>query len=234
MALRHRRCPPKVTTPLPDNPIKPFLTDYWVYRDTHDQPGRVDQDVPLPSVIASWTSSFGHPCGLAVDNRCAGRAIMPSIGAHMRPKCCMNTLPEAPESPSPVRVVRRWPWRQVVWHESPGISTSNHVENAVQDVTERPFSRSASRVRHWKQWVEDGPLGIRGIRRIRCSGHSSKYSSDPSKLIDRVFKRILDITSTQGTSVRVPEGALGDAQGKPLAVRLTASHGCSTCRAYLV
>src|SRR3954451_15267619 len=97
------------------------------------------------------------------------------------------------------------PRRQIMRQQFPGTSTSDCVEDAVQDFPSAVYWRTAARFSCGHEWLQMLPLGVGQVRIVRSAARhpcSSAYGTDPfqtrksKQMLKSVWKDSVFLLST--------------------------------------
>lgn len=124
----------------------------------------------LAAVISPYASNSGCLDLLAVDDAGTGLGVSPNPDAQPFAKGSMHRLPDAIQSPEPEVVIDRLPGRELVGQQPPLTTTTDDIEDGIQDLPPGVGSWSAQPVDRWQIELDAGMLFTRQIGGIGLSG----------------------------------------------------------------
>ncbi len=171
-----------------------------VYHDQQQQPQDVHHDMPfapfdlLVDIYSSLFPAFRRFDALTIHNCRTGLRRSPFLLADGFDQSCVEHVPQPAVAPAPVIPVHRLPRGKIVRQQPPRLSTTNDVENGIENLPVCPEARTApslhGRVEQSGQAV---PLVIVQIRWVATSGlgfHPPRLSTPFTKRSLRTFQEI--------------------------------------------
>ena len=132
----------------------------------------IDQDMAfaaidaLGAIVATDAADPSRAYGLAVDNAGGGVGVAPDGDAELLTQDSVQVFPGAIETPHTEIVIRSLPGCELVREQPPSAATPYHVEDAVQDLTERMQARPADTLGWRQQRVQTSKLSIGQVREV--------------------------------------------------------------------
>jgi len=121
----------------------------------------------LASVKTALYTAFRRFHGLAAHNGGAWlRLFLVPLPAHFGMQDLVQPLPEAILVPQPEIIVDRSPRRQIAGQHSPGTTTLENAEDAIQNHSPAMFTRATRRGFSWQVWSDFQPLSIIQVGRV--------------------------------------------------------------------
>jgi hypothetical protein len=111
-----------------------------------EQGPSIDQDAAfatvdaLGAIVATYTTHASRAGRLAVDDASARLRVAPDAHTELLAQRRIEVLPHPVEAPLAEVMIRRLPGGEFVREQPPGAATANHVEDGVQNLTDRVCS----------------------------------------------------------------------------------------------
>ena len=120
-------------------------------------------------------SALGRLDRLAIDNTGTRRRLAPGLHPQALSQRLHQLFPHPSIAPLAKVIIDRRPGRVLMWQQTPGPATAQHVKNPVENLTHIHTSGAASWLGWGNQRFKNGPLGIREITGIRFHGEKPPH-----------------------------------------------------------
>src|SRR5450759_303704 len=98
----------------------------------------------LMDVDSALIATFRGFDTLTINNRRTGLGLAAFMHANLRHQCGINLFPGAIFAPAPIIPIHGLPRWQVMRHQAPGATTTQNIENGIQNFAERPNAWTSS------------------------------------------------------------------------------------------